>query len=295
MASPEPPPYSAWPESESVPLYDLDEIIAGLTLDDGKSFSSCNCSNLTSAEPGRSHGSPPAHGRARARSPPATPSLTSRTVYQLSSPAGNSILEDWCRSSVSRSRIFLLIQLRSAAGFTAQRTPNSQVKAVRKVRTPTRAKRAYVVFWGQAIGVFDTWEQAKHATSGVRFALHQGYPSREEATRAFKFARRKGWTCASLAWVTGPVSGGDAPQPVVQEDGAAVLLSGRQIGDPCVECALNVLGIRGSMHEKVPGFAEARDKFHRAREAGHIRRILVAFSRSEIYEHENHGVTNITN
>jgi hypothetical protein len=106
-----------------------------------------------------------------------------------------------------------------------------------------------VVFRGQAIGVFDTWwviqhllctpchrdflrEQAKHATSGVRFALHQGYPSREDATRAFEFARRKGWTCASLAWVTGPVSGGDAPQPVVQEDGAAVLLSGCQIGDP---------------------------------------------------------------
>ncbi|KAJ7716653.1 hypothetical protein B0H14DRAFT_2643823 [Mycena olivaceomarginata] len=261
MASPEPPPYSAWPESESVPLYDLDEIIAGLTLDDGKSFSSCNCSNLTSAEPGRSHGSPPAHGWARARSPPATPSLTSCTVYQLSSPAGNSILEDWCRSS--------------AAGFTAQRMPNSQVKAVRKVRTPARAKRAYVVFRGQAIGVFDTWEQAKHATSGVQFALHQGYPSREEATRAFEFARRKGWTCTSLAWVTGPVSGGDAPQPVVQEDSAAVLLSGRQIGDPCVECTLNVLGIRGSMHEKVPGFAEARDKFHRAREAGHIRNIVL--------------------
>jgi hypothetical protein len=38
-----------------------------------------------------------------------------------------------------------------------------------------------------------------------------------------------------------------------------------------VEYALNVLGIRDSMHEKVPGFAEAQDKFHRAREAGNIR------------------------
>ncbi|KAJ7824476.1 hypothetical protein B0H14DRAFT_2597251 [Mycena olivaceomarginata] len=176
MPSPEPPPYSAWPESESVPLYDLDEIIAGLTLDDGK----------------------------------------------------------------------------SAAGFTAQRTPNSQVTAVRKVRTPARAKRAYVVFRGREIGVFDTWV----------------IPAGNKPPGPSNLPSAKGGPAHRSLGPQPPVSSTDAPQPVVQEDGAAVFLGGRQIGDPCVECALNVLGIRDSMHEKVPGFAEARDKFHRAREAG---------------------------
>jgi hypothetical protein len=59
--------------------------------------------------------------------------------------------------------------------------------------------------------------------------------------------------------------------PLGRSDHPSVRLVSLTLFHSSVECALNVLGIRGSMHEKVPGFAEARDKFHRAREAGNIR------------------------
>ncbi|KAJ7251187.1 hypothetical protein B0H12DRAFT_1234256 [Mycena haematopus] len=234
------------PPPESVPLYDLDEIIANLTLED---------------EPRVIPSAP---------STPTRPSLASRTVYKVSSPTAETLVEDW-----------------SAAGTATQRTPQTRTTAVRKARTPRGPKRlAYTVFRGRTIGVFDTWVEAEAATSGMRFALHQGYSTRQQAEDAFAFAQGKGWTCESATWTAVPVSSADAPQPVLDPTGPrSPLAAQRKTGDPwyvvyagvnpgifptSLECALNVLGIKNALHEKVLGFREAREKFSRAREAGNV-------------------------
>ncbi|KAJ7247448.1 hypothetical protein B0H12DRAFT_1072958 [Mycena haematopus] len=228
-------------DSDAVPLYDLDEILANLSLDD-------------TTPPPLTPSPPVTPVQTGARSVPVTPSLTSRTVYAVTSPGRSELFEDW-----------------SAAGSSVHRTPQSHVQAVRHAKQRGNKKSvAYVVFRGRAVGVFDSWPEAKAATDGVRFALHQGYPTREQATRAYDYAHRKGWTSDSLAWTAGPVPSAAAPLPSGQNSWRRAALAECHENDPCLECALNVLGIKNSLHEKVVGLKEARAKFLRAAEQGNV-------------------------
>jgi hypothetical protein len=74
--------------------------------------------------------------------------------------------------------------------------------------------------------------EAKQATSGVSFSLVQGYPSREAATKAFDFARRRGWTCDSASWTPTPISAEQAPLPVLEERASRTSLVHRKPEDP---------------------------------------------------------------
>ncbi|KAJ7195284.1 hypothetical protein B0H12DRAFT_1245608 [Mycena haematopus] len=243
--------------NDAVPLYDLDEILANLSLDDA-------------TPPPLTPSLPATPVRTGSRSVPVTPSLTSRTVYSVTSPGRSELFEDW-----------------SAARSAVHRTPQSRVQAVRHgTKHPgSRKAVAYVVFRGRSVGVFGSWPEAKTATHGVRFALHQGYPSREQAERAYEYAHSKGWTCDSLAWTAGPVPSAAAPLPFGQNSGRRaaleescednswyVVYAGINPGvfATSLECALNVLGIKNSLHEKVVGLGEARTKFLRAAEQGNV-------------------------
>ncbi|KAJ7852031.1 hypothetical protein B0H14DRAFT_2581074 [Mycena olivaceomarginata] len=90
----------------------------------------------------------------------------------------------------------------------------------------------------------------------VRFGLQQGYRTRSRAEAAYQLAVAGGWTCD------------------LRKHGQLVDHSlesvARDADDPCVECALNVLGIEGSSSEKVLSFVEAHEKFQRASNRGEV-------------------------
>ncbi|KAJ7040101.1 hypothetical protein C8F04DRAFT_1178205 [Mycena alexandri] len=285
-----------------LPVYDLDEIFATMTLDElavvrspralprGQSFlhtphqarliSSCSKEPIFPSAP------PPYSPRS---SPPSLPAASTPPP----APAVRHVIP---RSPRSPS------------------TPSAKSKP-----------RAYVVFRGRSIGVFDHWSafnyvfahyadhhiprpQAERAVSGFRFGIHQGYPTHERADAAFALAQANGWTYCGDAWTATPVASSHAPLPVTNEEGRresdALLL--RDPADPwyivyagvnpgvfptlcvvaspvskftrstnglyfSVACALNVLGICGSAHQKAPSFAVARTRFEDARERGEVR------------------------
>ncbi|KAJ7712635.1 hypothetical protein B0H16DRAFT_1479259 [Mycena metata] len=228
--------------SSQLPLYDLDEIIATLTLDDLLVLRSHRAARSTRASPG---------GPIIPTAPPPSPPILCPTSSPPPQPA--------TRQHIPRS-----LSVRSAK------------------------PRAYTVFRGRSIGVFDHWPQAERAVSGIRFGVHQGYSTRERADAAFALAQANGWTYRGDAWMATAVASSEAPLPVTDEAGRCTSesLFLRGPADPWyivyagvnpgifptfVECALNVLGICGSVHEKAPTFAVARTRFEGARERGEVR------------------------
>ncbi|KAJ7802507.1 hypothetical protein B0H14DRAFT_2614231 [Mycena olivaceomarginata] len=207
---------AALDREEAVPVFDLDEIIASLSLED---------SSPASVPTGITPTTPPPRYSVLPSIPtaipaPSTPPSTSRTTYSFHSPGHSGVSNDW-----------------SEAGAATQGSPRSHVRAIRRSRMRRPSPQAYTVFRGLATGVFESWEEVEPLTSGVRFALQQGYATRAQAEEAYQVAVARGWTCDSAA---------------------------------CVECALNVLGIQRSRDEKVATYAEALEKFDRAQRRGEV-------------------------
>ncbi|MCS6832703.1 MAG: RNase H1/viroplasmin domain-containing protein, partial [Flammeovirgaceae bacterium] len=49
------------------------------------------------------------------------------------------------------------------------------------------AKQKYYVVWnGRQTGIFDTWKACKDQVSGYQGAIYKGFPTREEAQKAFQ-------------------------------------------------------------------------------------------------------------
>ncbi|KAJ7890039.1 hypothetical protein B0H13DRAFT_1887747 [Mycena leptocephala] len=196
MQLPQPSPPKASPP---LPCYDIDEILANLTLDD-----------LPSDRPRKNRKKPTP---ARPSTPPSVP------VCASSSPAL------YCVETPTHTK--------SEAGNATQGTPHTHVKAVRKQTKRRGTRAAYVVFRGDPVGVFRSWAEAKSATDGLRFSLHQGYDSFEEAVAAFEFAQRQAWTCEAGPWSALAVSADAAPLPI--PDGATLrqnTLAPRRADDP---------------------------------------------------------------
>ncbi|KAJ7430094.1 hypothetical protein B0H11DRAFT_2264328 [Mycena galericulata] len=268
--------HSDWPQ------YDIDEILAAMTLEEQAGHASRPASP---ASPPPYTPDPPATPVKRAtRSLPVTPAghktapgtdiPSSPTLYRFDSPTKSGYTPDW-----------------SEAGTATQGSP-SHVHAIRKQRKNRKNGNkieAYAVFRGRTIRVMQSWPQVQAAISGVSFALQQGYPTVALATAAFELASQRGWTLQADSWSGQPVSVSRAPSPINAEQSTAPTLMHRHAQDPwyvvyaginpgifasSVECALNVLGIESSLHESVPTFDEAKAKFDRAKLRGeiHVRR-----------------------
>ncbi|KAJ7017141.1 hypothetical protein C8F04DRAFT_1279936 [Mycena alexandri] len=284
--SPFPPPPMAILDNATAPLpvYDIDEIFATLTLEERASPTRRR--RRRSRPPAPVTPPPDYEDIASRRSPPRTPTArpppssssspppsSSPTVYKVSSPAQTGYLADW-----------------SEAANLTRASPHTTVRAVRKTPAKRRSKKAaYVVFRGRSIGVFLTWEEVSRATSGVRFALQQGYTTVDDAQVAFDTAVSKGWTCASDFWRATPVLPSQAPAPLttdpamdadtrsrrrsVEAHSWYVVYAGVNPGvfATSLECALNVLGIESSLHESTPTYADAVAKFQRATARGEVR------------------------
>ncbi|KAJ7468814.1 hypothetical protein FB451DRAFT_1177559 [Mycena latifolia] len=211
------------------------------------------------------------------------------TLYRFRAPAAAGYSPDW-----------------SEVGHATQGTPNSHVRAVSKHPKPRTKKGAYAVFRGREIGVFLTWDDVKNTISGVSFSLQQGYPSKARARVAFKFAQRNSWTCRANSSSALRLSPSNAPLPVLEDptsndpsstlvnrepsDPWYIVYAGINLGvfgtrsetfllpralpnlllPPSLECSLNVLGIKSSLHDSAPIYAEALAKFRRATTRGEV-------------------------
>ncbi|KAJ7093634.1 hypothetical protein C8R43DRAFT_964568 [Mycena crocata] len=269
-----PAPAPAVDQPPQYPLYDLDEIIANLTLEEtilprrpkSRPKSRRNSTIIQPPAP-----PPPASPVKPKPSPPVTPVTSPRRekLYEYSSPSDSGLTRHW-----------------SKAGSTTQGKAGSQVRVLEQVRLPSSKKVAYVVYRGTDVGVKDSWAEVRRATERVRFAIHQGYASRAQAVAAFDRAHGNGWTCASGTWSTAPVDPDSAPRPFDSKSPeASDILSSRTPDDRWyivyagihpgifpthVECQLNVLGIQSSLHECVITYAEAQAKFSRASLQGEV-------------------------
>ncbi|KAJ7439886.1 hypothetical protein B0H11DRAFT_2253420 [Mycena galericulata] len=248
------------------------KILAGLTLEEEEEEKAWLASQQPPTPPPLTPDPPSTPVKPSSRAAPSLPVTPARntdappnpTIYRFSSPKKSGYTPDW-----------------SEAGSATQGSPSSHVQAY--------VVLAYVVFRGRTIGVMQSWPEVQAAISGVRFALHQGYPSLDLAKSAFDSPTFMAGLLKADPGLPLPLSLSCAPSPVDAEQSAAPTLMHRSPDDPWyvvyaginpgvfptnVECALNVLGIRASLHESVPSYAEAKAKFARAKERGevHVRR-----------------------
>ncbi|KAJ7700213.1 hypothetical protein B0H16DRAFT_1483973 [Mycena metata] len=182
----------------------------------------------------------------------------------------------------------LLIECcRSIAGAATQGVPGAHVHATSpRKKKPKTKKAAYVVFCGRRCGVFDDWSETKVLVSGVPNCIYRGYTTREAARAAFQYAVERSWTRVADAAVTTPIPA--LPQPLdpnVAFDTNNPLTQTEALDDrwyivyrgicPGVyrshlECQLNTLGVRRSLHESIVGRAAAFAKYNRALAGGQV-------------------------
>ncbi|KAJ7615077.1 hypothetical protein DFH06DRAFT_1343930 [Mycena polygramma] len=320
--------------SARVPLYDLDEIIANLTdTDEDEGHSAPRrtprrrpahtprnnldeaIANLTLEDEGHSLPRPrtpqtppppyeaelPATPRqppqaSAASTPPATPRRPPQASAASTPPATPRRPPQASSSSSAASTLYTYTSPRasgtsrhwSEAANATQGSPNSRVRALRKSKVRKPPAVAYAVFRGRTIGVMSSWSDVEAATSGVRFALQQGYSRQEDAEAVFEFADNNGWTCRGTRWSTIPISPDQAPLPL--PDSASLppahgLSSFRRDDDlwyvvyqgvnpgvfsTSLECSLNTLGVACASHDSAPSYDEARRNFRRALGRGEV-------------------------
>ncbi|KAJ7459122.1 hypothetical protein B0H11DRAFT_1924462 [Mycena galericulata] len=232
-----------------LPVYDIDEIIASLTLEEQAEVERPRRRR-------RRHARTSDGSSTRVDAPPSTPPRASTptpdqpllvtpsstpTIYQFSSPTKCGYTEHWSEAA------------------HASQAADTKVRAVRqprKKRTKNSKKAA---------------EEVEDATSGFRFAIHKGYSSRETAVAAFEHAVSNAWTSTAADWTSLPVSLTRAPLPIADATTSPLPdVATRNPQDPCVECSLNVLGIHNAVHESVPTFSKAQAKFGRAQRRGEV-------------------------
>ncbi|KAJ7826542.1 hypothetical protein B0H13DRAFT_1918113 [Mycena leptocephala] len=232
-------------ETPPVPCYDIDEIMATLTLED-RALSS-HAIDAAPAVLRARNSTPPCEGQPCChRDQP--PIVSIPTTYRYGSPCGDGHTNEW-----------------SQAGNATQGSPNSHVHRTGKHRKPS-TKSAVAM-------------EVLALTSGIRFSLHQGYTSVSAAHEAFELAQRNVWTCRDASWPVAPLSRSQAPLPPTEDPTSTSSsappspLTRVASGDAwyiVVECALNVLGIRCSLYERVDSYAEAVAKFRRATLKGDV-------------------------
>ncbi|KAJ7117331.1 hypothetical protein C8R43DRAFT_1137627 [Mycena crocata] len=201
----------------------------------------------------------PSHTRAQNNHP--SPS-TSSSIYRFHSPSQSGYTREWY-----------------IAGAATQGVPGAHVQ-IAQHGTPRRktAKAAFVIFCGTVEGVFLTWREVEPLVSGVRNCIFRGYSSFAAAHAAFTYAQQRGWTRSTTSTVVTPIDVLPDPESSAELDNP---LHGDESLDPRwfivyrgitpgvyrshLECQLNTLGVRGSLHESITGTrAEAVAKFEAA-------------------------------
>ncbi|KAJ7601902.1 hypothetical protein DFH06DRAFT_1351896 [Mycena polygramma] len=253
--------------SPPVPVYDIDEIFASFTIEERLYY------NITSDD----DNDIPPPARAPTYKPPDAQRRPAPTQPTLSaSTAGSRSLSARPTRNPGNVQYRPSPQLRRKPEPPAVARPNAPNALGTSPRPARRRIVAYVVFRGRRIGVFYSWHLVHQATSGLSFALQQGYASTELAIASFEVAQRHGWTFQSAA--PSPVTlPRHAPLPIAPGDDLnAPGLFPREPNDPYyvvyaginpgvfgtyLECALNVLAVPSSSHKRLPTYPEALRSF----------------------------------
>ncbi|KAJ7173285.1 hypothetical protein C8R46DRAFT_1031645 [Mycena filopes] len=204
---------------------------------------------------------PPPYTAAPSSFPAPHPSPNNGPTYHFNSPTRRGHTHDW-----------------AVAGAATQGIPGASVRAISGLspRRRNRAKKvAYVVFCGRRCGVLEDWLETKALVSGVSNCIYRGYTTLGAAHAAFAYARDRSWIRVADATVT-PIPA--LPQPVTST--TSNTLSDSESSDdrwyivyrgifPGVyrshlECQLNTLGVRRSLHESAVSEAAALEKYSRA-------------------------------
>ncbi|KAJ7259462.1 hypothetical protein C8J57DRAFT_1515530 [Mycena rebaudengoi] len=217
-------------EQPSYPLYDIDEIFASLSISEQEYIE--NGTPIHKRKNTNSKSTTTSTGSAA----PLTTETSAPTIYRYTQGQSRSYTADWAE-----------------AGNATQGIAHTSVQAVhREPKSPTSKRRG---------------DEARHSTIGVPFSLHQGYATLAAAQRAFALAHANGWTrtTGSCAASSSPVHADAAPKPLPdsgqliptalteasQTQKWYVVYAGINPGlfASNLECALNVLGVPGSLHE----------------------------------------------
>ncbi|KAJ7778123.1 hypothetical protein B0H16DRAFT_1711663 [Mycena metata] len=93
---------------------------------------------------------------------------------------------------------------------------------------PRRQKKGYAVFRDRVPGAYKTWAEVEPLVRRVSGALHQGYPSFDNAVRAFQYAEHQNWPRVCPRPVTPPTTATISilPQPVGSLDRPNLLYAG---------------------------------------------------------------------
>ncbi|KAJ7606053.1 hypothetical protein DFH06DRAFT_1348316 [Mycena polygramma] len=255
--------------SPPVPVYDIDEIFASFTIEERLYY------NITSDDDNDIP--PPARARhtnhPTPNADPLPPSRRSRRPPQAAAASARAQRATPATSNTDPPPSYEESQSQSQPAVARPNAPNALGTSPRPAR---RRIVAYVVFRGRRIGVFYSWHLVHQATSGLSFALQQGYASTELAIASFEVAQRHGWTFQSAA--PSPVTlPRHAPLPIAPGDDLnAPGLFPREPNDPYyvvyaginpgvfgtyLECALNVLAVPSSSHKRLPTYPEALRSF----------------------------------
>ncbi|KAJ7656856.1 hypothetical protein DFH06DRAFT_1328403 [Mycena polygramma] len=164
------------------------------------------------------------------------------------------------------------------AGALTQGVRGASVYATGSRQRSRKKSRAYVVFYGGTIDVFDTWAKVQPAITGHGVAIHCGFPSMDTAHAALAYARSKGWTGDSSppAASTSPSTTYTENPLNVGSDGLwYVVCRGVQPGiyRSHLECSLNVTGVKGNLFSAFDTFEEAESAFAGVVKAKLVRKI----------------------
>ncbi|KAJ7693959.1 hypothetical protein B0H17DRAFT_1132328 [Mycena rosella] len=193
---------------------------------------------------------------------------TASVTYHYESPTQRGTTTEW-----------------SIAGAATQGVPGGHVHAVphsTSKKTSRKKKAAYVVFCGRQCGIFYTWHvphfplsDTRALVSGVPNCIFRGYSTTADARAALAYAEARRWTRVCGTPMNLPII--SLPQPVAPSSPCSNPLNGPETLDSqwyivyrgispgvyCshLECQLNMLGIRGSLHESVIGHAATQSFF----------------------------------
>ncbi|KAJ7229600.1 hypothetical protein C8J57DRAFT_1251787 [Mycena rebaudengoi] len=201
------------------------------------------------------------------KSPPITPSVTSRTLttprlYRFQSPAKSGTTSEW-----------------SEASHFSQGVPDGRVASIRKPpKCPRKKNEAYAVFHGRIPGVYIEWFGSRGAEAQVKHthgALFQGYHSLVAAQEAFEYANDRNWTGTRTSRPPSPTDERPVPAAMPTPTSQTAVhnpLQGKSnsnawfivyagitpgIYESQLECALNTVGLRCASYDSTSSKAKA--------------------------------------
>ncbi|KAJ6454922.1 hypothetical protein C8R47DRAFT_1228444 [Mycena vitilis] len=199
---------------------------------------------------------------------PTTPSLSpvrpreeEERVYHFQTPIESGFTDRW-----------------DLAAAKTQGVPGSSPQRLTPKRNPRRKKGGYAVFVGKVPGPYRDWDDVVSLVTGVPCNIHRSYGTYEKATAAYEYAKARSWTRSSYSTFTAPSSSiPRLPTPNVldplnplhdNEDDSLwyVVYSGIAPGvyQSSLEYSLNVVGVRGAVHDSAPSRELAEQRFQDA-------------------------------